>query len=84
MVSSVSDMLDHLVLRNHLKIFGHTIDLRSDGIRFEKLSIADLVGKQFSFSSSGIDPEKIRVCVDGADVNFELRKENAKVFSILF
>jgi hypothetical protein len=84
MVSSVSGMLDHLVLRDHLKIVGRTIDLRSDGIRFEKLKMSDLAGKHFSFSSNGMDLEKIKVCVDGVEVNFELRKENPKVFSIVF
>lgn len=84
MVSPVSEMLDHLVLRDHLKIAGNKIDFRSDGIRFGKLSVEDLKDKYFSFNLNDTDQKSVKVSIDGIDVSFELRKETEKIVSIVF
>jgi hypothetical protein len=67
-----------------LKITGNEIDFRSDGIRFEKLCRTYLNGKYFGFNLIGIDPNKVRVSMDGKELSFEFRVETKKVFSILF
>lgn len=84
MVSPVSEMLDHLVIRDHINLAGNKIDLRSDGIRFEKLSTTDLKGKQFSFNLNSIDRKSINVFIDGVEASCEFRQETEKIISIIF
>lgn len=51
MLSSVSKLMDYLVLRDHLDIdeATHTIHFRSDGIAFDRVGAAELAGHSFSF-----------------------------------
>ena len=84
MISPVSDMLDHFVLRDHVRILSHRIEFRADGIRFDRITPADLAGKKFSFTTQGLDPTRTSIAADGAEVAYDLVRENERVFSIQF
>lgn len=46
-LSATADLLDYLVLRDHLRIAGSAVEFAADPIRFPQLSPADLCGKRF-------------------------------------
>ncbi|MEO8589366.1 MAG: hypothetical protein ABI432_08370, partial [Flavobacteriales bacterium] len=64
MVSSVSDLLDHAVLRDHIQVDrpGKTIRFQEDGLAFSTVGLAELTGRSFSFFKKQLDPGSLRVC----------------------
>lgn len=86
MVSSVSELLDYLVIRDHIQVdrSKDLIDLISDGTRYTALSQTDLQGKVFSFRQKGFDPRNIKVCVDGQPVNCRVEIGSNSIFSVYF
>jgi hypothetical protein len=62
--SSLSKLLDYLVIRDHMFIQDKVVDFRSDGIRFSPISIQDLKSHQFSLEQVS-DPKSIKVLLDG-------------------
>ena len=84
MLSSVSDLLDYLVIRDNISINGSEIDFRSDGIRYEKLDATDLKSKTFSFRRKSLNAANVIVKIDGVEAKPELRNESENAFSIVF
>jgi len=86
MLSSVSDMLDYLVIRDNITINHkhHIISFNSDNIRYKQLSPADLKDKKFSFYKKGIQMDRVQVQIDGKNVSCQLVDESTDVFSVLY
>ena len=62
--SSLSDLLDYLVIRDHMVIDGHVVDFRTDGIRFSPMKPEDLF--RHSFSLEGVaDHKSVDIRLDG-------------------
>lgn len=81
--SSLSHLLDYLVLRDHADIDGYRVRFKSDGIRFHSLDLGQLVG--FDFTLCGVEkPEKVSVSVDGADVPFKLTDNGQGLVTLSF
>lgn len=57
--SSLSDLLDYLVIRDHMVVDGSVVDFRSDGIRFTQMNPNDLLRHRFSLEgvSNHLDVE---------------------------
>ena len=86
MVSSVSGMLDYMVIRDHLTYdpSAGRISFRSDGIRYNVLRASDLAGKRFSFKRPSNASEQVEVLLDGAPVHHRREQETNDIFSIVF
>ena len=62
--SSLSDLLDYLVIRDHIVIEGSVVDFRTDGIRFTQMVPNDL--QRHSFSLEGLSNHlDVEVRLDG-------------------
>lgn len=63
MVSSVSELLDYCVLREHIQLDAHKKEIRflPDGIRFQTLELNNLKGKRFTIQGSCSNKEDIHV-----------------------
>ena len=86
MVSSTSDLLDYLVLRDRIEVdvVASEIRINPDGISFEKLTSESLSGKTFSFHSKGINLNKLKVIVDGNVADIKPTIHSNEVFSLAF
>lgn len=86
MVSSVSKMLDFLVLRDNIQVDSKNskINLVADGVSFEELSSNSLSGFSFSFLKEGFDLEKLKVSVDGKETDSPQIELSNNVFTIHF
>lgn len=86
MVSSVSDLLDQLVLRDHIAVDvpRNTITFKADGIAFTTIDAAALAGRSFSFMSKGLDPEKLRVCGTSDDLQARVALHGPGSFTLHF
>jgi hypothetical protein len=81
MISPTSDLLDYLVIRDHAKVEGNTLDFRPDGIAFETLHPADLA--RFSFGVYSQSPD-IRVLCEGKPVAHTVQRIDANVLKVSF
>jgi hypothetical protein len=63
MLSSVSRLLDYLVVRDSCIVAKSAIDFRADGVRFRRLTPSDLVGSSFGFRGDGA---RLDVTCEGA------------------
>ncbi|MCT4623760.1 MAG: hypothetical protein N4A46_09065 [Schleiferiaceae bacterium] len=71
--SSVSKLLDYLILRDHIKLSGNSVDFQSDGLRFSNLKRSDLKGQSFSFKGTS----KPFILLDGQSCSdYELIETN--------
>lgn len=86
MISSTSDMLDYLVIRDHIRTNASngTIEFVSDGIRYGSLSEEQLKGKVFSFNANRLKKEKPTILIDGSKVEVEIRQEQSNIISVVF
>ncbi|MDW3194040.1 MAG: hypothetical protein R8G66_16825 [Cytophagales bacterium] len=86
MVSPISQMLDYLVIRDHIKIdeSKSTVHFYPDGIRYEKLELEDLGDHVFSFRSSKVNANALKVFLGQKEVPFHLVKHKSDIFSIRF
>jgi hypothetical protein len=74
--SSLSDLLDYLVIRDHMVIQGSVVDFRTDGIRFTQMSPDDLL--RHSFSLEGVvDHLDVDVRLDGKPLPQAIVQPNA-------
>lgn len=79
MFSSVSKMLDYMVLRDNIVIKQHEIQFIPDGIRFVGLTKQDLSGHKFSFSGIS-DTNNLIVKVQGQEIKpYSLQHTNGIV-----
>lgn len=86
-VSPLSHLLDYLVLRDHcsFKRKQSLIHFRSDGLRYEKLTLTDLRNHRFSFLRKGLNIKSLKVIIDDAEVVPEvIEHPDSEYFSILF
>jgi hypothetical protein len=82
-ISSLSHLLDYLVLRDHVRIEGDRVDFRSDGIRFDRLSREDLAS--FDFSFRGVrHPDRLRVSLDGTAIEAKVTENGNGVITLSF
>ena len=81
--SSLSKMLDYLVLRDHVVINGESVVFKPDGIRFEKLTEADLVGQTFSFHHNK-NSTKLTVEIEGKTMKPNISYPAKDIVSITF
>lgn len=75
MVSSLSFMLDYLVIRDNIVLSSKEskIEFRSDGIRFEDLSLSILKNHKFSFAiTNDLDMSSLRVELNHKNIDFNL------------
>ncbi|MDP6908002.1 MAG: hypothetical protein QF371_00790 [Flavobacteriales bacterium] len=86
MISSVSEMLDYLVIRDNIVVNTkeNRIQLNSDGIRYQPLTKEGLLGKTFSFRKGAFDTEDLQVTVDGKSIVCQVKIESKEFFSIHF
>ena len=86
MVSSVSDLLDYLVLRDCIEIDASASEIRinPDGISFETLSSESLKGKTFSFHAKGFNLNSLKVFVHGNVVDVKPTVHSNATFSLAF
>ncbi len=88
MLSSVSEMLDYLVLRDHIRFdqATQTLHFEADGIRYEDVTQSDLVGKVFSFSIEGQeDIQNLKVQSQWGSLQHSVEvQEEGKVASVKF
>jgi len=84
MVSSVSELLDYLIIRDKIKVSEdkNAIYFNSDSIRFKNLNSEDLHGKKFSFNIAKFDQDSLTVSIDGKNIDFTIIKESNKIFSV--
>jgi len=80
-ISSTSKMLDYLVLRDNIEIKGTTIDIQSDGIRFNTITGDDLASHSFGVVSTNPNFE---VTVDGDPVEHQKEQVGGKIFRLSF
>ena len=79
--SSLSKMLDYLVLRDNAFIKKNEIHFMPDGIRFQELRPKDFVGQVFSFKSK-LKINEIQVFLNNEKVDFQFQNFDNDVFSI--
>ena len=87
MVSSISSMLDYLVLRDHVKFSPqkNTIEILPDNIRYSNITQSDLTNKKFSFERNNqFNLETIKIISGDTPLKFDLKIEEANIFSIIF
>lgn len=86
MISSVSEMLDYLVLRDNLDVSpaAGVIEFQSDEIRFKNLSIKDLKDKTFSFHSKQLKNNNPTVKIDGTKVEASIEENSSEILSVRF
>lgn len=76
MLSSVSDLLDYSVLRDHAQVNGRRIDFRSDSIRFPSLSPGDLANHTFGVTTTAERrAENLEVFCDGQPISAQVQNE---------
>jgi hypothetical protein len=81
MISPTSDLLDYLVIRDHARVEGNTLDFRPDGIAFQTLQSADLA--RFSFGVYSPSPD-IRLLCEGKPVAHTIQRIEANVLKVSF
>ncbi|MBI1288084.1 MAG: hypothetical protein GC178_10975 [Flavobacteriales bacterium] len=81
MLSATSELLDYLILRDHVEVSGNTIRFVADGIRYQTLTPNDLSGKVFSFKGNA---DAMEVFVDNIKQEAVIRKESDGIFSVVF
>ena len=86
MLSSVSELLDYLVIRDNLRFDEQKREIvfREDGIRFTSISQSTLTGKTFSFKSNKNQLDHLKVKANDIDLKFDLKEHTSKIFSISF
>lgn len=86
MVSSVSKMLDYLVLRDNIELESPSskINFKSDEVSFQELSLKSLAGFSFSFQEKGFDLDGLKVLIDGIEVATPQIERSNQVFTIHF
>ncbi len=72
------------MLRDNLTVKGMEIHFQSDGIRFNKLSVADLAGMTFSFQVSSASSANIHVFIDGKQIDVDVTSNTDSIYSIVF
>lgn len=75
--SSLSDLLDYLVIRDHMVVEGRTVDFRTDGIRFSSMNPEDLLRHRFSLEGVS-DPTMIDIRLDGTPLPQAQVQSNGK------
>lgn len=85
MLSSISGMLDYLVLRNNIQISDSekTIRFNADGIRYQKITKADLQAHRFSFISQQ-DPKVFKILAGNEEVAATAEPHPTGVFTLRF
>lgn len=70
MLSSVSEMLDYLVLRDNVKVDATKgeIHFKDDGIRYKKLTEQELADKSFSFKLSVLKTQTPKLLANGTEL----------------
>lgn len=82
--SSLSDLLDYLVIRDHMVIDGRVVDFRTDGIRFSPMKPEDLFRHRFSLEGV-LDHHDVEIRLDGKPLlQAKLQPEADGVCSIIF
>jgi hypothetical protein len=86
MLSSISAMLDYLVIRDNLEVDSKNsiINFKPDGIRYENLSEDDLKGMHFSFLTKQLGTDSPKVVLDGKAVSVETEQHEGQITSIHF
>ena len=86
MVSSVSTMLNYLVLRDRVEIDtkSSVIRFKADGITFQELTVSNLAGMRFSFKKKGLNMDTLTVYLDQELINPTIQSESEEIFSIVF
>ena len=85
MISSVSDMLDYLVIRDNIQVdlAKSEIHFMPDGIRYAALSTDELKGKAFSFHKKQIG-ENPKVLVNGVEYKAESFESDGQILTVRF
>jgi len=86
-LSSVSGLLDYLVVRDAIEISpkGDWIDFRPDGIRFTQLTAADLAGSEFGFRTNGAGrDEGPEIRVSGHKVSAAIERHEDDCYTVSF
>ena len=86
MISPLHQMLDYLVIRDHIQIdvSANTIAFKADGIRYQTLTETDMKDMKFSFADKGFNRRELNISVDDAPVRCRLMDENEQIFSLIF
>ncbi len=89
MISPASDLLDYLVLRDHLKWDLKTKELLvgADGIRYQSIKQSDLSGKKFSFKlkkGGDLSTLRIKTSQPNLELSYKIFHEEDGVQSITF
>jgi hypothetical protein len=79
MLSSTSELLDYLVIRDHVTIKGRTLQFRSDGLRFKDLNAQDL--SKYSWGIQGNTADLIVEC-DGEELPYRLTPSGRDVSTL--
>lgn len=85
MLSSISGMLDYLVLRNSIRISDSEkiIHFIADGIRYNRITKKDLQPHCFSFSSQQ-DPATYKILADDTEITPVVEQPQTGIFSLRF
>ncbi len=81
-ISATSKLLDYLVLRDAACFDDGVLDFRADGVRFERLTAADLAGHSFGLRSNESRPPTVRC--EGTEVAVEWTEMAAGVWCSSF
>lgn len=79
--SSLSNLLDYLVIRDHMQVAGTVVDFKSDGIRFSPLTVEDLQAHAFSLEQV-LDPAAVRVLLDGKVLDAHVQSNGKGICTI--
>ena len=85
-LSSVSDLLDHLVIRDRIEVDerNSTIRFVPDGIAFLKMGQAELAGRRFSFSSLSVPADALTLMGSNGPLAARLEEHGKNGFSLTF
>jgi hypothetical protein len=81
MVSSVSRLLDYLVLRDHAVVADGRLDLRPDGLRFTEVGPAALAGLEFGLAGR---TGRLEVRAEGVPIAADVRAVGDDVWRVAF
>ncbi|MBU3676749.1 MAG: hypothetical protein FGM54_06160 [Chitinophagaceae bacterium] len=87
MVSSVSELLDYCVIRDHIKINTSEAEIQfhADGIRYSSIGINELKGKRFTFQGNIPKQENLRVYGTEAIIPFSMEDHAGQnCFTLIF